>query len=368
MNVKEIAKRYDMTPNEVRTFLIQNFVDMNISGEHVKNVKRNWHVDEEGIRMMDNLLGFTGGKESIEDTAVKNADELTAPSNLALAMNTCDRLKAENDKLTAALQQTTSAYEKLQGDYNTLQDKFLSLQEGRESMNSSMIRQYKSKSESLGKDLAIMRSRCEALQTAKEAQYEEMQARIDEMQEELSNKTDVMKEKLESDHRAFESKKLADKLYKDLSDANKEIDILKAKLQKADLDRTAIMKQIEEYKRQAVLISQTLLTAQIQAQAISENELELMPEVKSTTAGKDMTTLTKNTAKADADTKDTISGHTAAARHTHAGQKKQKEEQQALLKAIAKENSLQEKSGQAAGQEGVFHTIRQRIASFIGFM
>ena len=58
MNIQDIQKRYNMSAGKVKAFNATNLDHINENGEHAKNVKRVWTVDDEGIRIMDELLGY----------------------------------------------------------------------------------------------------------------------------------------------------------------------------------------------------------------------------------------------------------------------------------------------------------------------
>ena len=58
MNIQDIQKRYNMSAGKVKAFIATNLDHINENGEHAKNVKLVWTVDDEGIRIMDELLGY----------------------------------------------------------------------------------------------------------------------------------------------------------------------------------------------------------------------------------------------------------------------------------------------------------------------
>ncbi|WP_303814103.1 hypothetical protein [Selenomonas ruminantium] len=396
MNVKDMAKRYQMSEKDVRSFLKENFIEMNAEAEHVKAVKRDWQVDEAGIAFMDKQLNYKPN--------VQPAKEEKVDISLDEAKKQIELLITQKTALQKELNQIISSHQKLQSDYSSLQNSFLSLQEGKESMNTNMIREYKQLSERLTTDLNNMRQRCEALQQSKEQQYEELQARINEMQDELVEKTDVMKEKLASDHKALEAKKLSDKLYKQLAEAQRTIDKLTAKLQKSELDYSAIQNKLEEYKNQASQVFKTLMTAQIQCQAICDSEIELLADTTANEKGNsEDTTENKDTKKKSEKKKEgkkesspdllnqelpttkkeaapyrknetpskpaTEKNDKIVVRHlgrdvSRTGKEQLNSHQQSELDKIRVENAQEDEKE----KKGLYDSIRQSVASFLGFM
>lgn len=108
MNIQDIQKRYNMSAGKVKAFIATNLDHINENGEHAKNVKRVWTVDDEGIRIMDELLGYA------PPAPEKPKEEAKAPAASISMQQEIARLTTQNQDLLQALGDAKTTNEQLQ--------------------------------------------------------------------------------------------------------------------------------------------------------------------------------------------------------------------------------------------------------------
>ena len=149
---------------------------INADHDYVSFSKGKWTIDQKAIAIMDGILGFTEAEE--ENETPKENPELL-------------ELRKEVTSLQNQLERGRNAHNKLQDDYDSLQNKFLQFQEGKEAVNSAMLRKYQVATEQAKKEAEVLKKRLATLQEAKEAQYKELTSRIEEVTSQLSEQRTV---------------------------------------------------------------------------------------------------------------------------------------------------------------------------------
>lgn len=387
MNLQEVTARYGLTKNQMVEFLKRNYEELNSDGEHVKSVNHDWIVDDAGIETIDKLLNYNN----------KNDNDFSA---------LLEEKERELNELKARYQQKDEDYKNLQKEYTSLQNSFLSLQDGKDSINSDMIRKYKKVSENLQREVANARARCEKIQASKDEQYQNMQSRIEELQSALAENNAIQKEKVVIEHRLLDANKRCDLLQHKLSDSEKSNNNLTDKLQKSEFNLSTVRSQLEDFKTQASSISSMLATVQVHIKAITEEE---NTEKESSEEKKEVSAIVSETVNTEkektvyqpqekasepevikkevpavpvVDTSEVQPEHKEPKRMTtseklkvrhlnregaptqRAGQEQLINNQQTALRAADLEN----KKAEEEAKMGVFASVRQRVASFIGFM
>ena len=268
MNIQDIQKRYNMPAGKAKAFIATNLDHINADGEHAKNVKRVWTVDDEGIRIMDALLGY------VPPAPGKTKDEAKAPAASVAMQQEIARLTTQNQDLMQALGDAKTANEQLQQDLDQLQNQFLSVQEGRDSMNSAMIRKYQAIAEKAQNESRLLKQRLETVRAAKEDQYTEQQARIDDLTHQLAAQNDILKEKLEANYKLVEAKKLEERLYSELNGSKQERDDLIHHLESSQTEQAAAIKQVADIRQQIVQSLETLRSVESQLEAAVKSNSE----------------------------------------------------------------------------------------------
>ena len=69
-NVKELARRYGMTPQGFRQFIKKHIKTLNNDGEHVKRLGREWLFDEESVKRLDSMRAVSTEQETVSSPAV----------------------------------------------------------------------------------------------------------------------------------------------------------------------------------------------------------------------------------------------------------------------------------------------------------
>lgn len=64
MNIKELARRYSMSQQGMRQYLQKRMDEINIDGEHVKMDGHRWRIDEQAVRRLDEMRGYSPKKET----------------------------------------------------------------------------------------------------------------------------------------------------------------------------------------------------------------------------------------------------------------------------------------------------------------
>ena len=104
MDIKELATRYSTSEQAMRKYLRQHQKRLNANGEHVKRVGRTWQVDDEGVRLLDELRGYEEPA-----TIIERRDER-------------EELRAENRRLMQLLMASQSEVIRLQRELLQLRE------------------------------------------------------------------------------------------------------------------------------------------------------------------------------------------------------------------------------------------------------
>ena len=270
MNVHDLSERYDMKVSAVRSAVTGNLEQINETGEHAKTVNRRWEVDDEGVRILDSILGFAAPEPEPKPVA--------APQNPmpAIDMAKIQCLHDENDKLNEVVQDLTQENRKLHSDYDSLQGQFLALQEGRESMNASLVRKYQSAADKLKNENTLLRKRVESMRQSKETQYKEQKDRIDELTGQLEGQQDLIQERLKLNYELSEAQKNVNRLSAEITDYKHTVDKLKSQVEALEIDRAAGEKQLADTRQQVAQAMQTMdsVKAQLSASIATEGDLD----------------------------------------------------------------------------------------------
>lgn len=99
MDVKELAARYRTSEQAMRKYLRHHVKKLNAEGEHARQVGRVWQVDDEGIRLLDEMRGYVEPKvETVparDELAELREDNRRLMAMLLAAKNDVIRLQQE---------------------------------------------------------------------------------------------------------------------------------------------------------------------------------------------------------------------------------------------------------------------------------
>ena len=204
---------------------------------------------QKAIAIMDGILGFTEAEE--ENETPKENPELL-------------ELRKEVASLQNQLERGRNAHNKLQDDYDTLQNKFLQFQEGKEAVNSAMLRKYQVATEQAKKEAEVLKKRLVTLQEAKEAQYKELTGRIEEVTSQLSEQHDLLEKQMRAQSAVLTARKAEDRLYKELQSAQQKSSTLSDYLEQAKLEKEDVLHQMDAIHMQVGQVMKILASAQSQ--------------------------------------------------------------------------------------------------------
>ena len=232
IQVAELASRYGMSEKDFQNVLKEHLEALNDDGEHVKFVAKKWSIDDSVLGILDKLLGYVPPEAK------------SAPSGDEKNEKLVQKLTCENEKLSQRLQSISSSFEKLKKENDDLQNQFLGIQEGREAINSGLVRKYKGLAESAQKDLEQVKNRLDAVISEKNQQSAEAQKRIAELHAELQKCNEIQKAKLETDFHLVEAKKQQEKLFDELNQSKQEYDSLQDRLSNVQFEKDHADKRI----------------------------------------------------------------------------------------------------------------------------
>lgn len=230
----ELASRYGLSKKEFENTLKENLELLNEDGEHVKLVSHEWKVDEAARSTLDTLLDFKAVAETQDELAEKASED----------GRTIQRLQEENFALSKKLDSLTSAYNKLKAESDDLQSRFLSIQDGREAINSGLVRKYQSMAEEASKELEQVKRRLDTVMAERDKQNAATQKRIEELHQQLSERNNLEKAKLEADFHLVEAKKMQEKLYDELHQQQQSYDNLNDRLGNVQFEKEHADKRI----------------------------------------------------------------------------------------------------------------------------
>ena len=230
----ELASRYGLSKKEFENTLKENLELLNEDGEHVKLVSHEWKVDEAARNTLDTLLDFKTVAETQDELAEKASED----------GRTIQRLQEENLALSKKLDSLTSAYNKLKAESDDLQSRFLSIQDGREAINSGLVRKYQSMAEEASKELEQVKRRLDTVMAERDKQNAATQKRIEELHQQLSERNNLEKAKLEADFHLVEAKKMQEKLYDELHQQQQSYDSLNDRLGNVQFEKEHADKRI----------------------------------------------------------------------------------------------------------------------------
>lgn len=260
MNVHDLSKRYDMKVSEIRSTLTGNLEQINETGEHAKTINRRWEVDDEGVRILDSILGFAIAEPEPAPAAQDPAAVPYEGAKLAC-------LHDENDKLKEAVQELSQENRKLHNEYDSLQSQFLALQEGRESMNAGLVRKYQSLADKAKNENQLLRKRVETLRQSKETQYKEQKERIDELTSQLEGQQDLLQERLKLNYELSEAQKNVNRLSAEITDYKHTVDKLNNQIESLEIEKAAGEKQLADTRQQVAQALQTIDSVKAQLDA-----------------------------------------------------------------------------------------------------
>lgn len=286
IQVAELASRYGMSEKDFQNVLKEHLEALNDDGEHVKFVAKKWSIDDSVLGILDKLLGYVPPEAK------------SAPSGDEKNEKLVQKLTCENEKLSQRLQSISSSFEKLKRENDDLQNQFLGIQEGREAINSGLVRKYKGLAESaqkdleqVKKDLEQVKNRLDAVISEKNQQSAEAQKRIAELHAELQK---FQKAKLETDFHLVEAKKQQEKLFDELNQSKQEYDSLQDRLSNVQFEKDHADKRISLMLLQIKQAINIVQSAQSQLTALlAESDSKVKQEPQSQAKEKSAETFVK---------------------------------------------------------------------------
>lgn len=249
ISIEDLARRYGIDNDQAIAFLKENFMTINADHDYVSFSKGKWTIDQKAINVCDGILGFTEAEE--EPETPKEDPELL-------------ELRKEVTSLQNQLERGRKAHTKLQDDYDSLQNKFLQFQEGKEAVNSAMLRKYQVATEQAKKEAEVLKKRLATLQEAKETQYRELTARIEEVTSQLSEQHDLLEKQMRAQSAVLTARKAEDRLYKELQSAQQKSSTLSDSLEQAKLEKEDVLHQMDAIHMQVGQVMKILASAQSQ--------------------------------------------------------------------------------------------------------
>lgn len=282
IQVAELASRYGMSEKDFQNVLKEHLEALNDDGEHVKFVAKKWSIDDSVLGILDKLLGYVPPEAK------------SAPSGDEKNEKLVQKLTCENEKLSQRLQSISSSFEKLKRENDDLQNQFLGIQEGREAINSGLVRKYKGLAESAQKDLEQVKNRLDAVISEKNQQSAEAQKRIAELHAELQKCNEIQKAKLETDFHLVEAKKQQEKLFDELNQSKQEYDSLQDRLSNVQFEKDHANKRISLMLLQIKQAINIVQSAQSQLTALlAESDSKVKQEPQSQAKEKSAETFVK---------------------------------------------------------------------------
>lgn len=228
----ELASRYGMSKKDFENTLKENLELLNDDGEHVKLVAHKWEIDNVARDNLDDLLDYK--PEDLQE----HADEKREDNRMV------EHLQEENATLVKKIDSLTTAYNKLKKESDDLQSRFLSIQDGRDAINSGLVRKYQSMAEESSRELEQVKRRLDTVMTERDKQNAANQKRIEELHNQLSERNKLEKAKLEADFNLVEAKKMQEKLYDELHQQQLSYDSLNDRLGNVQFEKEHADKRI----------------------------------------------------------------------------------------------------------------------------
>lgn len=275
MNTQQLKKRYKRSQEEIAGIIQEHLSEWK---DHARFDEGEWHLDEEAVHCMDELLGCTNGSPKAEPEP-QSADRTPRE----VSVNEEKEAPADEASLLhAKLEEAERRAENYAAELSALQERFLQIQNGREAMNSSFIKKHQIRAETAEKELKKVQLRSQEDMRRKDERIKELEDRIEDMQgklieshseieqkqgqiNQLSRQIEDIKEEAsnrcsKAELRVLESKRSEDKLYKELHDTEAKVSELGQRLSVANDDRSEALRKMAEMKAEFTGIKSKLIS------------------------------------------------------------------------------------------------------------
>ena len=216
--MKKVAERYHLTTKAAISLIKKHQAELNAEGEHAKIVDGEWEVDDIGIHILDGILHYGESRKEISS--------LTTP----------EEADFEVSRLTAALDAKEKEFDELEAEYKRLQDQFMHLKDDTSALNEDLIRKYRTKSETLQKQLDSTISDMNNLRELKDKRIYALENIVSELQSKVKELNHSLQKKIDSDLENLSKSAEADRLMERIHNMETE---------KADMERTLERMKLE---------------------------------------------------------------------------------------------------------------------------
>lgn len=308
MNIYKLKKRYRKSDAEISRALSEHLEKL---GSYASFQYGAWEMDEKGLPILDDIMGYKELSRAQEETTPQNSREAQEPSdaqqkNVPAQTAAAEKVEAKQSitpeepmptdseqnledakdarikELTGQVEEARNVARQYANELNTLQEKFISVQNGSDALNSSLIRKHQLRAEAAEAQLTKLQKDFSEKNRLKLERIKELEGRIEEMQTKLIENHDELErrqkelfdanEKLEAlkkdstercsqaELKVLNSKKNEDKLYRDLHKSDERISELNQKVVAANNERLDALQRMSSMRGQITDLKSQLIT------------------------------------------------------------------------------------------------------------
>ena len=224
MTTATLKKRYNMADDQEVVRLITDNMDK--LEEHVTYSSKKWEVDDEGVQILDKIVGY---HENISASIQQKMDLKEENRKLQELCNERAAQIQEAKKVTAQIQAQLAEREKeFDKRIKELTNKAIDMQ--KQDINGNLLRTYQINYEKAKLDMERMSKNHEEIERRDRERIEELTARMQSVQEQIDRYADIDKQLLEAKHRENRALKEQGTLLKELQNNDGEMENLKGKI------------------------------------------------------------------------------------------------------------------------------------------
>lgn len=242
MNMQDLIHRYPITEEGMNAFLRANYERINEDGEHLKNVKKEWIIDEAGIGILDTLIlpAKPEGKKNLQT------------------------LSDENDALTSKIADLQEKLKKTEADYARSQKELAEMREERKPFDDALLN-YQRMVEVSKDENKKMQEKLDRAAKDADADKAQLVERNQSLNDELTRQKKLVSELQKEQFTRMNLQKQVTLLYEKLEASNTENDKLRKETAKAKMSE----EQANQYARE---VSEAVSLASCNLAAV-ENQL-----------------------------------------------------------------------------------------------
>lgn len=327
MKLDALAQRYGLSEAMMAEFLKNHYEDINANGEYLKNVNKEWILEDNGLSVLDGMLKKP---EPVISPDVKALQETNATLKQQVV-----QLKQENDKLSE--------------DFRHISQQLADMRKERKPFDDALAH-YQQMVESSRAESLSYQQHLNTLKASQAQNSEEYVRRINDLTEELERQKKMVSGMQQVEFQRMELQKQVTQLYQKNEAINKRCDALKAERDAAILESEQNKKYAREVKEQTSLAVCSLAAAEnelVRVAKISPNELDAAKKNFQAHSSSSPFPFSDDSTLPSASTPEPVK------KNEPTGREKQEAHQQALMDELRK---------QSAPKRGLF----SRISGFLG--